>query len=168
MTYEWTKGSPAYPGIPDFDPYGEWVLGPGRPYYFGAEGTLPWIPVLLLLDGVTPSEFADGADLVAESGQAHPQSMVGSSLPSRTRRLPGPDPGLLQDLTNTRRERVTDQLSGLCRPILSTTARRRPVKSRVSSMLFTAGPRRVVMGIIDDGTALPMSASAGPTARRAR
>lgn len=76
MTCEWTKGSPLFPGLPGFDPYAEWVLGPGRPYYFGAPGTLRWIPVLLLLDGVTPSEFADGADFVADPDKPRWRLMV--------------------------------------------------------------------------------------------
>lgn len=115
MAFEWTKGSPAYPGIPDFDPYAEWVLGPGRPYYFGAEGPRPWIPLLLLLDGVTPAEFADGADFVAESDKPTWRLMVRVPELALARNLEGYCPVLVKEVffqelaTNTKlRKRVTD------------------------------------------------------------
>lgn len=119
MAHEWTKASPAFPEIPDFDPYGEWVLGPGRPYYFGAEGRRPWIPVLLLLDGVTPGRFADGGDFVAESDKPTWRAMVRVPELALSRDLEGWCPVLVKEAffqqlaINTKlRERVPDfQLS---------------------------------------------------------
>ena len=73
---QWTYRKVPYPGLPQLDPYIDWVLGPGRHLYFSDSSKPGWIPVVLRLDGVKPKDFADGIDFIDPSDKPNWRKMV--------------------------------------------------------------------------------------------
>lgn len=67
MPLEWSIDEPRYAGIPGIDPGVEWALGPGRRYFFPPGRQQDWMPVLVLLDGISAAEFADGSGFIEDS-----------------------------------------------------------------------------------------------------
>jgi hypothetical protein len=63
MTTGWKKVERRFGRVAGVDPYVEWALGPGRTHYFLPDPQSHWIPILLQLQGITPSQFAEGQGL---------------------------------------------------------------------------------------------------------
>lgn len=49
-----------YAAMPGIDPYIDWVLGPGRPYYFRPGRQSDWLYVLIRLTKISARDFASG------------------------------------------------------------------------------------------------------------
>jgi hypothetical protein len=67
MTSDSPDDDPNYAAIDGVDPYIDWVLGAGRPYYFLPERKTDWMPVLIRLDDIDVRAFAEGSFLTRKT-----------------------------------------------------------------------------------------------------
>jgi hypothetical protein len=65
-----------YARIPGIDPYIDWVLGPGKPYYFRPGRQDDWLYVLIRLTKISARDFAQGEGFTTGADNARWRTAV--------------------------------------------------------------------------------------------